>query len=746
MSVFKIQYQDKKKVMIPVNDRETYLRERTSEEQQRITQAARCGETFTNQKGETLSMKTRLLQYNYSCLPNPDGTLAKSKRLSNTVAMDIDYPGETCGKPLPKWKDEVLKKLIAKKEEVGALLLSDSATKGFHLVFRRHADLTQEENLRWASQVLEVPFDGCAKDHTRVLYEPSEEIYLLDDELFRQEEMSPPQPVTPLQCDSAKSSAQKENLTYRGFSFQEITDKYWELFNDGKKPEEGDRNVKTYELAMILRPICGYSLEKLSAVVPQYDGFPKEEYLQTLQNALKEPRKGMPYRLNQVLQALKSERGVKAAGGTLKTPPPMPKKLPPLIKLLTRNVPWYYKPAVASAVFPALSTHLHGVKFRYWDNVEHEATFMNLLIGRQSIGKGNIKSPLDRILKSIEERDKPSRLREAEYKRNNPSGRSKKDPRPTDICIQLLTDNLTDAAFNQRIIDADMNGKRYIYTRVDEVEGLKKVTSKGTIDEVLLLIRKAFDNGLHGQERVGADSVTGLAPLRWAINASTTPSNARRFFHKGVSDGTVSRLDISTVIYDDETAEDPIMGIYDEAFQEELNPYLQRLENASGLIECPAANRLSLRMKQENKDTARLYESEAYKVYSYRANLISWLKGMVLYIADGYRWAKEIADFVRWTQRYDLWCKMLYFGKQLEQELREELDIQKQGGPQNLLDLLNDDFTLEEYAQMRQQQGKSGDGEATLRQWKCRGNIEWDEIMECYHKTEAYLNRSRNYE
>ena len=529
---------------------------------------------------------------------------------------------------------------------------------------------------------------------------------------------------------------------YRGIPYTSIIKKYWELFNDGKEPVEGDRNALTFELAVTIRSICGYSLEKMMAVIPNYWKAETEEYRKTLENALKEPKKGMPYRLKQVLQALKSQAGVKACGGTTTTPPPMPKKLPPLLKLLTKNVPWFYKPAVANAVFPGLGAHLHGVKFRYWDNVEHEATFMNVLIGRQSIGKGTIKKPIEFIMDDIKQRDQPNRQREAEWKQKNPGAKQKKDPRPTDICIQMLIDNLTDAVFNQRIVDANNNGQRFIYTIVDEIEGLKKVTSKGTVDEVGLLIRKAFDNSDAGQERVGADSVSGIAPLRWNFNASTTPPNARKFFFKMVNDGTVSRLDVSTIIHsDDDDDMAPILGIYDHQFAQELKPYIDRLEAANGLIECPQAKRLSLDIKQENKDAAKLYESEAYRVFSYRANVIAWLKGMVLYVAHGYKWSKEIADFVRWTEQYNLWCKMLYFGQQLERELREEEAIQSQSGPQNLLNHLSDEFTKEQYRQMRQSQGKSGDGESTLRVWLNRGHIVFDDVSGRYVKTESYKKR-----
>ena len=268
------------------------------------------------------------------------------------------------------------------------------------------------------------------------------------------------------------------------------------------------------------------------------------------------------------------------------------------------------------------------------------------------------------------------------------------------------------------------------------------MTSRGTADEVGLLIRKAFDNSDAGQERVGADSVSGIAPLRWNFNASTTPPNARKFFFKMVNDGTVGRLDVSTIIRneeDDDTA--PILGIYDHKFAAELKPYIDRLEAANGLIECAQSKKLSLDMKQENKDAAKCYESEAYRVFSYRANVIAWLKGMVLYVAHGYKWSREIAEFVRWSQSYNLWCKMLYFGQQLERELREEVEIQRQSGPQNLLELLADEFTKDDYYQMRRQQGRSGNGESTLRVWQTRGYIAYDEVSGRYCKTEKYKQK-----
>ncbi len=762
MSVHVIYKQNGVKMMRPVHNRAEYLKLRNGGFQKENVARIRQGDG---------ALKASLVQMNYSCLPNDDGSLKGSKRMSTTVGMDIDH---LTAEEMPVVRERIL----SKKDELGLRMLEESARgAGYHLVFQRRADLDQVGNLKWASELLNVAYDAQAKDITRVFFTTTEqELIYLDDSLFTIEEFKGTDSTAFLEKDTAVGTKEESSVSqrepcnpcqkeypkdYNGIPYADIIRKYWELFNDGKEPSEGDRNVLTFELAVTIRSICGYSLEQLMAVIPNYwsltpDPSPKgegskrrvctpeemDEYRMTLENALKEPRKGMPYRLKQVLQALKSQQAVKACGGTLTSPPPMPKKLPPLIRLLTKNVPWFYKPAVANAVFPGLGAHLHGVKFRYWDNVEHEATFMNILIGRQSIGKGTIKKPIEYIMEDIKQRDQPNRQREAEWKQKNPGAKQKKDPRPTDICIQMLIDNLTDAVFNQRIVDANNNGQRFIYTIVDEIEGLKKVTSKGTVDEVGLLIRKAFDNSDAGQERVGADSVSGIAPLRWNFNASTTPPNAKKFFLRMVNDGTVSRLDVSTIIRTDEDDDaEPILGIYDHTFAAELKPYIDRLEAANGLIECPQSKKLSLEMKQENKDAAKLYESEAYRVFSYRANVIAWLKGMVLYVAHGYKWSKEIADFVRWTQQYNLWCKMLYFGQQLERELREEVEIQRQSGPQNLLELLSDEFTKEQYYQMRQQQGKSGSGDGTLRSWQSRGYIVYDEVSGRYVKTESYKQK-----
>ena len=713
MSVHVIYYKDGAKMMRPILSRESYMKLRGGEKQKAIVRAIRMGD---------VSQKHLLQQMNYSCLPNEDGTLKGSTRVSGSVGMDIDHIAAD-------EMEAVKERILARKDELGLLMLERSARgQGYHVVFRRREGLTQEENLKWASELLGVEFDKGAKDITRVFFattDDEEDLLYFDDGIFENGEFgelnecgrepvdcgritrkgdgadslpSAEEGAKPDENHQEKPSKSSFPSEYKGIAYKDIIAKYWELFNDGKEPTTGDRDTLTYQLACDLRHICGRDAEWLDQVIPCYDGFTEGEKRQKIMNALSAKSEGMPYRLKQVLSALKAATAIKACGGTMTVPPALPKKLPPLVKLLTSKVPDAYKAAVAAAVFPALGAHLHGVKFRYWDNVDHEATFMNVLIGRQSTGKSCIKKPIEYIMEDIRQRDIPNRQREAEWKQKNPGAKQKKDPRPTDICIQMLIDNLTDAVFNQRIVDAHNNGQRFLYTIVDEIEALKKVTSKGSTDEVGLLIRKAFDNSMAGQERVGADSVSGIAPLRWNFNASTTPPNARKFLWKMVNDGTLSRLDLSTIIIaEGEEDETPVLGIYDNQFAQELKPYLDRLDAASGLIECPQAKKLALDIRQENRDTAQLYDSEAYR--------------------------------------------MLYFGQQLEEELREEIKMQSQSGPQNLLELLPDEFGREEYRLMREKRGKSGDGAEALRKWVTRGYIFRDEVTGKFRKTEEYLRK-----
>lgn len=716
MSVHMIYYENGAKKMRPVLTAAEYRNIRNTEKQKKIVAMVRQGD---------VKLKQRLVQMNYSCLPNDDGTLKGSKRMSDTVGMDVDWPSHVPSQGRGEIEATV-ERILSRKEELGLLMLERSATKGLHVVFRRRSEMSQEENLRWASELLGVEYDKAAKDITRVFFTTtaSEE-----DLLFLSEEVFDAHPLT--------SSSHP-------YPYPEIIKKYWEMFYDGKEPTEGDRNVKTYELAMVLRPICDYDMEKMLAVVPRYDGFPEEEYRKTIENALKEPRKGMPYRLRQVLAAVKNDRrmallagaGQDTGGeGVMGAMPERPKRMPEVLKLLSSKVPMKYKAMVEEAVWPAVCAHLKGVTFRYIDGVEHEANISSPLIGRQSSGKGAVNMPIEHLLADITAKDAENERRLLDWRRRNQCKGASKDrqPRPEDIVIQRLDDDLTPAALSQALIDAENNGGKRVITKVDEIELLNRV-GNGRNDTVGVLVRYGWDNARWGQRRVGLDSVNGSYTVRWVWNASCTLKSARKFItNTWIADGSLSRLNVNALLLPRDDHELPKIGEYDEKFAADLKVFVDRLNAASGLIECPQANRLAEEMKQEHDRMADLCESEGYRTFSYRAVVIGWLKAMMLYVMNGYKWEKTIAEYVCYSVRRDMFLKMYFFGSQIEEEFAEE-ERQQRPGPQNLLNQLPQEFSYDDFMRLRKIQGRQGDGKSTLRVWKARGYVEYDEVMERWVK------------
>ena len=745
------------KMMHLVKSREEYLRLRNSGNQIANVSEARNG---------NIEAKRDLVQMNYSCLPASGGLLRGATRQSNSVGMDLDF--DPMRPDYDQLMAELPAKVIEKKDELGLLMLERSATKGFHVVFRRRTEMSQVENLEWASRLIGVEFDKGAKDITRVFFTTTasaDDLLFLDDDLFTGGEPTDESPSAvqalleksrartaelkaAAQLKAAEGKDPDENASpavstdspsasegYLGFAWKQIIDKYFDLYNNGKEPSAGNRNTLTFELAQALSPLVDYNPDRLLAIVPRYDSLPEQEWRTTLASAAQRRWKTMPRRTRQVLQALKDEALKNLLGGSPLLPPDMPKKLPPVLKLLTGKVPQPYKPCVAEGVFPALAAHLHGVKFRYIDNSEREAAIMCLLIAQMATGKSSVNMPIKRIMADIDERDKISMEMDNEWKQKNPSSKSTpRDPRPKDICIQNLSDNLTDACFNQRVFDAERNGHRYLFLKTDELNSMLRVTSRGNMQQLSLLIRNAFDNAEHGQERVGTDSITGKAPLRFNFHTSTTPSVAKKLLKSALIDGTLSRLSVSSIEKEQTDGMIPKYGIYDDKFDAELKPFIDTLNRANGYYECKQLNRLIEELVMDCKDKAVQYDSEGYEILSRRACVIAFSKGMVLYILNGKRWSREIADYVNWSLRYDMWCKMKHFGEMLE----EELDNEKQAlnsGMVNLYDLLPDTFTLEEYQRVRITLGKTSDGNATLRKWKQRRQVEFDEIANAYVKT-----------
>ncbi len=404
------------------------------------------------------------------------------------------------------------------------------------------------------------------------------------------------------------------------------------------------------------------------------------------------------------------------------TPPEMPKKLPKLIQLLLSRTPDIYKPAVAHAVFPALAAHLYKVKFRYIDNVLHEATLMNVLMAGTGAGKDCISQPINYIMADIRKRDAENLERERQWKQEvNSKGANKdKRQRPEGLIIQEVDPDMTNPAFVLRMSEADGH---FLYTKMNEIDQFDALRGSGKGGQQFQIMCLAFDPGnRYGQTRVGAQSVTEKVCIRFNWNASTTIAKGQRYFRNVLTDGPISRINFCTIPEREIGAEMPVYGTYDAAFEEELRPYIERLTKAVGEIECPQAFRLAHQTKEENAEFARLSQSRVFENLSFRGNVIAWLKGCLLYVANDYKWDKTIEDFVRWSLQYDMWCKMRFFGEAIENA--EYVEQKTKPGPRNLLELLPDEFTLQDAVNVRRQQGMDAQGcKHMITMWKARGYV-----------------------
>ena len=760
MSCYFVQYVQGQKVLRPVHSKEEYLKLRDSDRQKWLVSEIRRGlKDGSMSKEEIAKLKRQLLQFNYSCIPGEDGHLKGVKTPSMTFGMDIDFDPED--PDYEKKMAEVPQRVMEKKDEIKPKMLERSPGKGYHLVCMRtildgiaegRILENQEMNLKRVSEILQIPFDQNARDCTRIFYATTaseEDLIFLDEGLFEAEKAEcisvAKHPETGI---TNKPEPAASDLSYQGIPYSAIIKKYWDMFYDGKEPCMGDRNVRTFEICMLLRSICDYSQEILEAVIPRYDGFPVDEWRRTIDSALKEPRKGMPYKLKQVLDALRQEKKLqlmangKTTGGTvtningqLSVMPERPKRMPKFLNLVSSKVDPYYKAMVEESIWPGVCAHLHGVKFWYIDGVDCEANISSPLIGKQSSGKGLVNKPIEYVLADITERDKENVLREEQWReRNKGKGASKdRQNRPKDIVIQRLDQDLTPAALAQSLIDGERNGKKRIITKVDEIEFLSDI-GDGDKRKVSLLVRYAFDSGSWGQRRVGLDSVNGSYTVRWVWNASSTSSRAKAFINRDwVANGSLSRLNVNTIIKPEGNQNIKKVEAYDDKYAEELKVYIDRLNAASGDIRCKQADALAYKLLEEHNEIADLCESEGYRVFSYRAVKIGWLKACLLYIMNDYKWDKSIAEYVAYSVRRDLWAKFLYFGDEIEAEFAEEKNVSR-STPKNMLTMLPDEFTFEDYLNVRQSLGKQGDGRGTIRIWVHRGYIVLDDTTKRYVK------------
>ena len=419
--------------------------------------------------------------------------------------------------------------------------------------------------------------------------------------------------------------------------------------------------------------------------------------------------------------------------------PQMPRRLPKLIQLLVSKTPDIYKPAVAHAVFPALGAHLHKTRFRYIDNVEHEATLMNVLMAGTGAGKDCISKPIDYIMADIRRRDEENLAREKAWKQScNTRGANKdKLQRPEGLVIQEIDADMTGPAFVMRMAEAE---EHFLYTKLNEIDQFDALRGNGRSGAQFQIMCLAFDpNNRFGQTRVGVQSVTEKVCIRFNWNAATTINKGKRYFRSVLTDGPISRINFCTIPEREIGAEIPVYGSYDSEFEEELRPYIENLTKAQGSIDCQQARKLAKKLVEENAEFARLSQSRVYENLSFRATVIAWLKACVLYVANGCKWDKTIEEFCRWSLQYDMWCKMEFFGEDIESANNSEESVRR-NGPRNLLELLPDEFTLEDAKRVRRQMGKSNDAyrcQKMIDVWIRRGYIKQTSDT-CYLKCEDY--------
>ena len=540
----------------------------------------------------------------------------------------------------------------------------------------------------------------------------------------------------------AANAAQYEQ-TYDGVPYEEIVKSLVDLM--GGAPAHGNRNNFIYREACLLRYICNSEAAWIKQVIEIF-GEDEAKALASVESACKVAQSSeMPQLVKQAIELARknylAKQATEKAGIYADVPPQMPAKLPKLIKLLTSKVPADFKPAVAMAVFPPLAAHLKGVNFRYIDNQVHEAAMMNLLVAPMSSGKSAVNGPIDCIIEDLVQMDKVNRQKEQEWKDEvNTMGDNKKKPvRPEDICIRIVSPDLTRAAYIQRLDDVQKAGDAYLYCKMDEVDMLKKFNDPSQ------LIRLCWDNSEDGQERVGTKSVTARVKTRFNWNASTTIAVSQKFFSvREVADGAVSRLSLAT-IFRSEFDPCPVVGNYDAQFKSQLAPYIHQLNAASGFKECRKAHQLIERLCSELMELAQLAYNRPYAEFAKRSLANGFRRAMVLYLANGEKWEKAIEDFIVWSVKYDLWCKMRFFGNQMQEAIdADNRAVCHSSGVSNLLLFVHDTFDKAEIQEVCMVHGTKTKLAVLLCTWKKRGFIMKNEDG-TFSKTAKFIGKYGHY-
>ena len=700
-------------------------------------------------------LKARLPIWTPSCAEFANNHRAVKDALKplRRLMLDFDEKGHSA---------EILAKCreLQEKGKWEILLVEESVRRGTHVLIALPEGMTPQEAQQRFSDDVGFVADPALKDIARCIYMVPESYTLyVNERIFSPQSVTESHGVSnnpadeEIEKDSVELSVlrgEKENTstypqTYEDIPYSQIVETLEEQM--GGLPDVGSRNNFIFSMACHLRYICDDNPDWIAQVLPTY-GEEKPKWLNTIKSACQRIQtKAMPRIVKRTLGICKNR--LETDEGDTSQPPQLPEQLPPLIELLLSRTPKIYRPAVAQAVFPALGTHLYKTVFRYIDNCQHEATLATLLMAPTGSGKSCVNVPIDYIMADIRERDRLSMERERKWKQDTQSKGANKDKkqRPEGIIIQCIDADITSAAFVQRMADAE---GRFLYLKANEIEQLYNLSSRGNAHNVFDLLCLAFDYGnQYGQTRIGTASVSEKVTVRLNYNVSTTVRKGQTFFRNVLTDGPLSRISICTIPERQIGSEMPVYGTYDEGFAEELKPFIDQLNNARGEISCIEATALAKKLVAECAEFARLSQSRVYENLSFRANVIAFLKAMVLYVAHGEKWDKTMEDFVRWSLQYDLWCKMNFFGEAIE-ALEESVFEKRTKGPQNLLDQLPEVFTREEANNLRQRlRVRGGSLRHMLSNWRSRGYIEiyGEELPKSelnnqrYIKTEEYLKK-----
>ena len=707
------------------------------------------------------TLKNRLPIWTPSCaeFKNNHRAVKDATKPLRRLMLDFDQKGHS---------QEILERCMQLREagKWNILLVEESVRRGTHVLITLPMGMTPQEAQAKFSEDVGFQADPALKDVSRCIYMVpeshtlwmSEKLGVINDNdtLVGTPYIAPaPRKESPTETSTGTDDAPTADACvpiskqFPPLQYPNLVTVLEEQM--GGRPAHGSRNNFIFSMACHLRYVCNDDPHWIASVLPTY-GENREKWMTTIKSACNRSQTPyMPRIMKRVLEICRRQTSDAEGDGMADNQPPkMPRTLPPLIRLLISKTPTLYKPAVAHAVFPALGAHLWQTRFRYIDNVEHEATLMNVLMAGTGAGKNCITEPINRIMADIRRRDLDNLRREREWKREMQTKGANKDKRqrPEGLVIQEIDPDMTNAAFVQRLADAE---ERFLYTRMNEIDQFDALKTSARSKAQFQIMCLAFDPGnSYGQTRVGTGSVSERVCIRFNWNASTTVQKGQRYFSSVLTDGPISRINFCTIPEREIGAEMPVYGTYDEGFDEALRPYIERLNNARGLIDCPQARTLAKRLMEECADFSRLSQSRVYENLSYRANVIAYLKAMVLYVAQGEKWDKTIEHFVRWSLKYDLWCKMHFFGESiLNQETAEQ--GRERRGPQNLLDLLPDEFTRQEAHQLRLQMGiQSGSLTGMLAAWKHRGYIENSNDPQTmpleirrYRKTDNYIGKEK---